>query len=320
MKANLLLLLYNFSLFKYNFLIFLNTLNQYILIFNIFISIIYIMISKNIINTIDDTNIFKLFDKITKPYNNLEFEIFHFENNKLLKVYGKNYILKCILNSNTELPNLVLLAGFSNKSIINSSKVLLENIDKIKNKYQAVYIYCYSEKEFKKHQFDACSIRDQKKNENYKEIEKIYESEIKLNDKLGIFIDKCLRSPGLNLTNVHLLGKCAGGGLAIHTITKSNIYSGLLLAVPASPLNVLKLKKLNNIQKNNIRFIFTWEKNDDYPFDWNKKSNQEKEYYDKTMKKLKIKNYESYIFDEEPKNKSEKYQYHEISNSLFDKI
>jgi len=38
------------------------------------------------------------------------------------------------------------------------------------------------------------------------------------------------------------------------------------------------------------------------------------------MNKLKIINYESYIFDEEPKNISEKYQYHEISNSLFDKI
>ena len=38
------------------------------------------------------------------------------------------------------------------------------------------------------------------------------------------------------------------------------------------------------------------------------------------MKKLKIINYESYIFNEEPKNKLEKYQYHEISDGLFDKI
>lgn len=141
------------------------------------------------------------------------------------------------------------------------------------------------------------------------------------NKKIDLtIIDKCLRSPDLNLTNVHLLGKCAGGGLAIHTITKSNIYSGLFLSVPASPLNVEKLKELNKTQKNKIRFIFTWDKNDDYPFNWNRKSNEEKEYYDKTMKKLKIKNYESYIFDEEPKNKLEKYQYHEISNGLFDKI
>jgi hypothetical protein len=272
----------------------------------------------SIINTIDHTNIFKLFNEIKDLNNNLLFEIYYFQNKQLLKLYGTNYILKCILTNNDNLPNLVLLSGFSNKSIINSSKVVLKNINKIKHKYQALYIFCYSEKEFKKYQFDACQIRDKIKNDYNSEIDKIYKSEIDLNDKLGNIIDKCLRS--LNLKNVHLLGKCAGGGLAIHTITKSNIYSGLFLAVPASPLNVLKLNKLNNIQKTNIRCIFTWEKNDDYPFDWNRKSNEEKEYYDKTMKKLKIINYESYIFNEEPKNILDKYQYHEISDGLFDKI
>lgn len=257
---------------------------------------------------------------ITNNLDKNSFSFYYFDNEKIIKLYGKNYIIKYNLTNNSNLPNLVLLSGFSNKSIINSSRVVFENINKIENKYQALYIFCYSENEFKKYQKDACDLRDKMKENVLNSFNKIYESEIKLNDQLATIIDKCLRSPDLNLTNVHLLGKCAGGGLAIHTITKSNIYSGLFLSVPASPLNVEKLKELNKTQKNKIRFIFTWDKNDDYPFNWNRKSNEEKEYYDKTMKKLKIKNYESYIFDEEPKNKLEKYQYHEISNGLFDKI
>ncbi len=44
------------------------------------------------------------------------------------------------------------------------------------------------------------------KNKNYKKIEKIYESEIKLNDKLEN-IDKYLKSLSLNLTNVQHLSK-----------------------------------------------------------------------------------------------------------------
>jgi hypothetical protein len=273
------------------------------------------------INSIDNTYIFNFFNNIKKDNLDLKrFQIYNFENKKIFKLYGTNYLIKYNLTNNFKLPNLVLLSGFSNKSIINSSKVVFNNINKIKDKYQAFYIFCYSEKEFKKYQIDACNLRDQKKLNIKNSLNQIYESEIKLNDKLGTFIDKCLRSPNLNLTNVHILGKCAGGGVAIHTITKSNIYTGLFLSVPASPLNILKLKQLNDIQKNNIRFIFTWEQNDDYLFDWGRKSNEEKHYYDKTMKKLKITNYESYIFNEEPKKTLEKYQYHEISNGLFDKI
>ena len=272
------------------------------------------------INTIDDTNIMHVIINLNNNYNNLHFKIFHFDNYKIFKLYGTNYLIKYLLNDNINLPNLVLLSGFSNKSIINSSKVVLNNIDKIKDKYQAFYIFVYSEKEFKKHQIEACNIRDQQKLNTKNSFKQIYQSEIKLNEILGTLIDKCLRSPDLNLTNVVLLGKCAGGGVAIHTITKSNIYTGLILSVPASPLNVIHLKKLNEVQKNNIKFIFTWDKNDDFLFDWNRKSNEEKKFYDKTMNKLKILNYQSYIYNEKPKNILEKFQYHEISNSLFDII
>ncbi len=79
------------------------------------------MLTKDI-KIIDDTDIFKLWNKIKDNNLNLkEFDIFHFENNKLLKLYGRNYILKYILTNNTKLFNLVLLSGFNNKFIKNSA-------------------------------------------------------------------------------------------------------------------------------------------------------------------------------------------------------
>jgi len=134
------------------------------------------------VEIIDHTNIFNLFKIINNNNNNydLDFKIIYFNNKYIYKLYGSNYLIKYNLNNNIELPNLVLLSGFSNKSIINSSKIILKNINKIKDKYQSFYIFAYDEKIFKKFQKDACDIRDEQKI-IHKSFNKIYNSEIKLN-------------------------------------------------------------------------------------------------------------------------------------------
>jgi alpha-beta hydrolase superfamily lysophospholipase len=48
----------------------------------------------------------------------------------------------------------------------------------------------------------------------------------------------------MKLQNVHILGKSAGAGIAIHIMDKSDIYTGLFLVVPSSPLNVQLLREL----------------------------------------------------------------------------
>ena len=62
---------------------------------------------------------------ITNNLDKNSFSFYYFDNEKIIKLYGKNYIIKYNLTNNSNLPNLVLLSGFSNKSIINSSRVVL---------------------------------------------------------------------------------------------------------------------------------------------------------------------------------------------------
>lgn len=161
-------------------------------------------------------------------------------------------------------------------------------------------------------QTKACNARDALKDAlkdaNHSDI---YKPEIDLNEELGSVVDKLLRS--INLTNVHLLGKCAGSGVAIHTFTKSDIYNCLYLGVPASPKNVehLLTKKWNN-----KRFIFAWDKRDAYKFTWGQ-SNKEIEKYRNTMNFLQGTN-NTVIIEEFEEGQSDDKKYHEVPNDLFD--
>jgi hypothetical protein len=112
------------------------------------------------------------------------------------------------------------------------------------------------------------------------------------------------------------MGKCAGGGIAIKLVTLNDNYTGLYLAVPASPFDVESLQKINHNRLNNMVFRFAWNDNDNFEFHWitNKKINskiskEEKNRYDERIKKLNIKNYKSKIF----KNGNE----HEINPDFF---
>lgn len=265
---------------------------------------------------------------------------YYFSSNctKFIDNFGKFKIIKKILNEDESKPNLVAMAGFSEKSFCASTRVIVENLHKIQDIFNCVYIICFDEKVFKDYQSNACRIRDDriyreaiirnnkgaltkeisllreltpeeviKEKEVYNEI---YQSEIELNELLGIVVDKLIRCA--KITNVHLLGKCAGGGVAIHTFTKSNIYKALYLAVPASPTNV---EHLITTKLEGRKIIIAWDKRDAYPFNWGL-SNQEMASYKRTLTELNA-DYSVYEFNAgnpDPKI------YHEIPDQLFDKI
>jgi hypothetical protein len=269
-------------------------------------------------DTVEDTQLECVEPEINfnKEYEDKKWKTYKFSSldGKLEDQYGIFRIIKLELTDNTNLPVLVAMAGFSTKSFCGSSNVIIKNLRKIKDKFKCIYILKYDEDKIKILQKKACDERDEIKKNTLNHHE-IYKPEIDLNEELGIIIDKLLRS--MKLINVHLLGKCAGGGVAIHIFTKSEIYNALYLAVPASPTNVEHLLENKAIMKNKT-FILAWNSNDDYKFNWGGKSNDELSYYSNTIQEL-AGNENKIIFDSfnEQIEGDDPKRFHEIPNGLF---
>ena len=265
------------------------------------------------------------------------------ENSSIEEKFGTFHIIfKIFENAHLKnLPNLVVLPGFSLKSFCGSTNVIFNNLEYIMNHFSSLYIICYDDAKIKSLQKTACTIRDKFLEDksitlydisDQSKYTEAYMPEIAMNENIAICIDKILRSPVINLSNVHLLGKSASGGVAIHTIDKSDIYTGLYLTVPSSPLDVKYLldideKRLYHITK--IKYRFAWS-NDVYKFTWFSKYNMQfedkelhlssrDEYtrYENTMHQFNLKNggmvdYKLARFDNSFG--------HEIPNQLFSKF
>lgn len=208
------------------------------------------------------------------------------KNGKLKERYGNFSMIVKKLSGDETKPNLVVLPGFSKKSFCNTSKKILTNIDKIRSLFNSVYIICFGT-EIKEMQNESCNKRDeickkyhidQKPYINNEKFSEIYQFEEQLLDDISQIIDKILRA--LEIKNVYILGKCAGGGVSIRTILKSDIYKGLLLAVPGSPTNVEKLKDLEDEKLKNLKFRFVWNIHDKFNYHW-----KNPEEYEEKLKK-----------------------------------
>jgi hypothetical protein len=254
-----------------------------------------------------------------------EWKSYKFTSNKdkLEKRYGTFRIIKKNLTKDSTKPNLVAIGEFSKKSFCSITKRIIENIDQIKNIFNAIYILQFDEEKIKDLQSKAYIIRDEiRKSKNEADfednLEEIYQSETDLNEELGIIVDKLLRSIGL--TKVHILGKGKGGGIAIHVFTKSNIYDALYLGVPESPTAIIHLVN-NNKNLQNKLLIFTWDQRDAYQFDWNKKSNEEITRYEKYIPYIKF-NINTIITKRfhTDTDETDSQIYHEVPNGLFELI
>jgi hypothetical protein len=195
---------------------------------------------------------------------------------KVINQYGMFRVIEKIFDDNRSKPNLVAMAGYSDKSFCGSSQIIFENLDLLKDKYRAVYIICYDEEKFKGFAERAAIIRDAQKAKDkstnpalsapiesleYKEFvwgEK--HGEIDMYNELSAIVDKVIRC--LGITKVHLLGKSAGGGTAMNIVSTNPIYERLYLAVPAHPTFCKSLEKLGN-RLNTMKVIIGWNKNDD---------------------------------------------------------
>jgi len=248
----------------------------------------------------DSWNLYQLDDTCTKVSN--EYGIF-----RVIEKKNKKYI-------SDELPNLVVMAGFSVNSFCGSSKIIMKNLEILETKYKAIYIICYDEDKFKQIQNNAFINIDKRPLELKlkRDVDSriiAYKEEIDMLEDLGSIVDKVIRC--LGLTNVHLLGKSSGGGLAMNIVYRNSIYTRLYLAVPAHPTFCKSFEKIGD-RLNKMKIIIGWNQNDELKLG-EIPSNQQMEYYDPILVDLKKKyagfEYEQYRF--QPGNK------HEINPELL---
>jgi len=226
-------------------------------------------------------------------------------------------IIKYSFEESEDKPVLFAMAGISSKSFSNSAQVIVSNIEKLRGKFSSVYMINYDP--LKQYQIKACGTYDKlkvgksilRKDLSDKELNVIYKDEIDLNLEIASIMNEIIINK-LGLKDVHLLGKCNGGFVATQLVTMSNIYKALYLAVPGSPIHIQPLKKLSPERLKEIIFIFGWNDNDDYKFNFIPESRMEKDIYDYEMKQLGDINYKSYMF---PDGNG-----HEINKNFIDKI
>jgi hypothetical protein len=242
---------------------------------------------------------------------------------------GKNInLINIELNKDEDKPVLLMLAGVSKNSFQKSSRILLDKLDVLTNKFKNIYIIEYSS--FGGDQTSACQLRDtlDKSNESKKSKDDIYKPESDMNSKIADNVHNIIMS--LGLTDVHLLGKCNGAWITILLLLKNQIYNALYLAVPGIPLSVEILKTIDITRLQTIKFIFGWVQQDGFEFHWKNpetntkiKSFQEKKRYDAIIRKIEdemgIKlDYTSIMYDNDgpelPKDA------HEIYTDMIDEI
>ena len=219
------------------------------------------------------------------------------------------------LNEDKDKPVLFMLAGASHESFKKSSKILLDKLDVLTNKFKNIYIIQYES--FKEDQKRACGLRDGLDESK----DDIYKPELDLNSKIADNVHNIIMS--LGLTDVHLLGKCNGAWITLLLLLKNPIYNALYLAVPGIPSSVEILKRIDITRLQRIKFIFGWTQQDGFVFNWKIKSYQEKERYDAIIKRIEndldIKlEYTSIMYDNgqgEPNG-----NYHEIYTDMIDEI
>jgi len=209
-----------------------------------------------------------------------------------------------------KLPDLVVMAGISYASFCGSANIIVENIESLRRKFKGIYII--NLQSFKDVHGQQCGKRDitilsngKTKEEQIPRSDKIFfeihKPEIDFSEQTAIVVNSLISNPlYLGLTDVHLLGKCAGAGVAIEVLSLSCIYKALYLAVPGIPNHLMPLLKLPIERLNGMNIIIGWNANDFFPFKWGK-SIDEKVYYDEKIKEIEVMkgvkiNYQPHIF------------------------
>jgi len=171
-----------------------------------------------------------------KKYNNfINYTINEYDNIKLIKL---------VLNNGNNKP-LILIPGYSFSSFSTMFLTINNNFEIIKNKYNILYFIFFDDKIKKESTKIIEGISDIK--EQYKINEKF---RVNLANEINIIIKKN------KINNFTLLGKSAGGGIAVYIAKKNKQVTNLFLICPG-------MLKSNSKLNNKIKIILSWNIDDD---------------------------------------------------------
>lgn len=223
--------------------------------------------------------------------NRTEWKIYCISHPKFEEKYGNFFIIKKILSNDKKLPDFVAMAGLSLSSFCKSSKVIITNLKSIeeKNKYHAIFILCHGDEEKIKKKLAVAAFHDgeRRKAENPDgPAAELYKEEIAMNKALAKVEDKIIRRMVVN-RDIHLLGKCAGGGVAMQIILLNPIYKALFLATPSSPTDVQDIINSSDRERfKSMKFRFAWQSGDKQEFLWSNTCTSHEPAYRTNMAKL----------------------------------
>lgn len=185
---------------------------------------------------------------LTKEQINSIYSILTVSHPTIEEQYGAISIVKVILN-NKEASTLVIIPGYSASSFMSGFDKLMDGFDSYKNKYSIMYAV-YWGPTVKTITDEYAKSAGDNKEEQYKLNEKI-------RIELAIVLDKILRSPDMELTNITLFGKSAGGGVSIHIAAMNPEVKYLYISCPGT----------NNygealIDKKDLPIKLAWNKDD----------------------------------------------------------
>jgi hypothetical protein len=191
----------------------------------------------------------------------LKFSIYNISEPLLNDKYGVISFIK-ITYETSALEPLIMIPGYSNRSFMTMTDKLLGSFQSIKRKYSMVYLINWGNriKDLSSEVINGITNIE----EQYR-INEIFRSE------LAVVVDKILRSKDMGLLsekkNFALLGKSAGGGIALYIASMNHLVNKLFLCAPGTTTNGSVVK-----DRKDLDIKLSWNKDDTIiPFDENKK-------------------------------------------------
>lgn len=175
---------------------------------------------------------------LTDFFNDFE----KFSNFQIIE-YDKMKLVKIIISNNNK--PLVIIPPYSFDGFTKIMKTISDNFDIIKKKYNIIYAIVWNDEIKKESQKIINGITDVKEQ---------YIINEKFRVMLADLANKIIKTNKIN--KFTLLGKSAGGGVAIYISKKNKQVKNLFLICPAIMKSSLKLNK-------EIKIILSWNRDDD---------------------------------------------------------
>jgi hypothetical protein len=185
----------------------------------------------------------------TKEQINDIYEIKTVSHPKIEEQFGTISIVKVTLNNEENKP-LVIIPGYSDKSFMSGFDILMDGFESYKDKYSVMYAVCWGS--------TVKTVTDNYSKSAGDNQEKQYELNEEIRIILAKILDKILRSPDMELTNITLFGKSAGGGVSIHIAAMNPEVKYLYISCPGTNNYGEALK-----DKKELPIKLAWNEDDD---------------------------------------------------------